>query len=173
MVIWLIGMSGSGKTTLGKEITKQLREFTSNTVLIDGDEIRKIFPHDDIDGQYTINGRRINAERITALCELLDQQRIHVVCCVLSIFPEMQSKNRERFSSYFEVFMDAPLQVLESRDNKGIYSSARLGKLSNVVGIDIKFPRPKLSDMVIDSSGNEKNIKKLATQVLKQSGLLQ
>ena len=172
MVIWLIGMSGSGKTTLGNVVAKQLQQFAANTVLLDGDDLREVFGHNCGDEPYTVAGRRINAERLIALCELLDRQDIHVVCCVLSIFPEMRSNHHQRFSAYFEVFMDAPLEVLEARDVKGLYAAARRGAASNVVGIDIPFPRPDRADMVIDSSGNLPMLDELATQILKNAGLL-
>jgi len=172
MIIWLIGMSGSGKTTLGREIATQLRSVALNTVLLDGDEVREIFKHHYGEHPYSIEGRHINAERLTALCEMLDRQGIHVVCCVLSIFPEMRLENRRRFSAYFEVFMDAALNVLESRDVKGLYAAARRGEVSNVVGVDIPFPRPEHPDMIIDSSGTGSNIAALASQVLKRAGLL-
>jgi len=172
MVIWLIGLSGSGKSTLGNEVARQLREIKPNTVLLDGDEIRKVFAHDRGDEPYTVQGRRINAERIVALCEMLDSQGIHVVCCILSIFPDMRLENRKRFSQYFEVFMDAPLDALMARDVKGMYASAARGEVNNVVGIDIPYERPVGSDMTIDTSKNDANIKELASSILEQAGLV-
>jgi adenylylsulfate kinase len=171
MVIWLIGMSGSGKTTLGREIARQLRALARNTVLLDGDELREVFAHDRGDAPYSVEGRRINAERLTALCAMLDRQGIHVVCCVLSIFPDMREENRRRFSAYFEVFMDAPLAVLQARDVKGMYAAAGRGEVRNVVGVDIPFPRPATANMVIDSSGDPVGLEQLAAQVLIQTGL--
>jgi adenylylsulfate kinase len=168
MVIWCIGLSGSGKTTLGREIARQLRARQPNTVLLDGDEMREVFAQGRGDAAYTVEGRRLNAERIVALCKLLDSQGINVVCCILSIFPEMRDENRRRFSRYFEIFLDAPLQVLEARDAKGLYASARKGKTRNVVGIDIPFERPIRSDMVIDSSGDTADVKRLAAEVLER-----
>ena len=79
MVIWLIGLSGSGKTTLGKEIARLWRGLAANTVLLDGDELRRVFAHDQTDAAYSVEGRRANAERMTALCEMLDRQGINVV----------------------------------------------------------------------------------------------
>lgn len=172
MVIWLIGLSGSGKSTLGHEVARQLREIKPNTVLLDGDELRKVFAHDQGNEPYTVQGRRINAERIVALCEMLDSQGIHVVCCILSIFPDMRLENRKRFSHYFEVFMDAPLDVIMARDVKGMYAAARRGEVNNVVGIDIPFERPVGSDITIDTTKNDANIKALASNILKQSGLI-
>lgn len=172
MVIWLIGLSGSGKTTLGREISAQLREHAPNTVLLDGDEVRKLFSHDSTENAYTLEGRRLNASRLTALCELLDRQEIHVICCILSLFPEMRAGNTQRFSSYFEIFMDAPMEVLEARDPKGLYAAYRRGDIRNIVGLDIPFPEPTDADMVIDTSGAADDLAQLASGILKKAGLL-
>lgn len=172
MVIWLIGLSGAGKSTLGREVAKQLRAIKPNTVLLDGDELRKVFAHDKGNEPYTVQGRRLNAERIVALCEMLDKQGIHVVCCILSIFPDMRLENRTRFSRYFEVFMDAPLEVLMARDVKGMYAAAIRGEVGDIVGIDIPFERPIDSDMTINTSNNDADITLLASNILVQAGLV-
>ena len=169
MVIWIIGLSGSGKTTLGSEIFRQWRRKEPNTVLLDGDELRHVFAHDYGVQPYTLQGRHINAERMVALCELLDKQGTNVVCCLLSLFPEMRAENRKRFSRYFEIFMDAPLDILVERDPKGIYAAAKNGKMNNVVGIDLPFERPTNSDVVIDSIIDNNNIKQLASQLIIQA----
>lgn len=171
MVIWLVGLSGSGKTTLGREVARQWRLTASNTVLLDGDELREVFAHDRSESAYTVEGRRINAERIAALCKMLDAQGINVVCCILSIFPDMREANRQRFSRYFEVFMDADMDALARRDTKGLYRAARAGTQRNVVGVDIPFPRPDTADMIIPSSGECPDISALARSVLEQAGL--
>ncbi len=152
MIVWMIGMSGAGKTTIGKELHRQWKERDPAIVLIDGDEIREVFKHDRSSDAYTINGRRINADRITELCLWLDRQNINVACCILSIFPEMQKKNREQFSEYREVFIDVPFEILKLRDYKGLYAAALEGKMKNVVGVDIPFTPPPNPDIVIDNS---------------------
>jgi cytidine diphosphoramidate kinase len=171
MVIWLVGLSGSGKTTLGREIARQWRQRRPNTVLLDGDEVRELFAQDRDADAYTIAGRRRNAERMVALCKLLDRQQINVVCCILSIFPDMRHENRQRFSRYFEVFMDAPLDVLQKRDVKGLYAAARSGKTGNVVGLDIPFEKPASPDLTIDSSADSADMEKLAAYVLDKAGV--
>lgn len=169
MVIWLIGLSGAGKTTLGREVLKQWKLTEANVVLLDGDEVRAVFAHDRGDDAYSVAGRRTSAERMVALCELLDKQGINVICCILSIFPDLQTQNRGRFSRYFEVFLDAPLSVLQTRDTKGLYASAHAGRAAHVVGITIPFQRPAKPDLVIDTSGNNPDIQSLAADILQRA----
>lgn len=166
MILWLVGMSGSGKTTLGREVYNQIKQRHANTVFLDGDELRAVFAHDQGALPFTVEGRRKNAERIAGLCEMLDKQDIHVVCCILSIFPDMLAANRTRFGRYFEVFMDAPIEELRRRDVKGLYAASAEGKMDNVVGIDIPFPRPEAPDLVLDSRGDNPNLARLADDVL-------
>ncbi len=151
MIIWLIGLSGSGKTTLAKSLYDHLKPTCRHLALVDGDQLRNVFP-DDVD--HTVEGRRRNAARLSRLCRFLDGQDIHVVAAVLSIFPEWQAWNREHFSRYFEVFLDVPLDVVKARDTKGLYG----GTIPNVVGLDIPFPRPANPDLIVDVAMQEKGV---------------
>lgn len=171
MIIWLVGLSGSGKTTLGRAVACQWRQIANNTIFLDGDELREVFKQNCGDDAYSIEGRRKNAERMTALCKMLEQQGINVVCCILSIFPDMRQTNRTLFSGYFEIFMDAPIEILKRRDVKGLYAAAERGEMKNVVGIDIEFQKPEHSDMVIDSASEFPDIPALARSVLKKAGI--
>ena len=149
MVIWLIGLSGAGKTTFAKEIFRKIKMNKNNVVLIDGDEIRRIFKHDRNEGAYSTKDRRINIERIVALCEWLDKQGINVICSTLCIFEDILSSNKNTFSNYYEIYMQASLDVVSKRDVKNLYKSALEGKSKNVVGIDIPFPEPKHPNKVV------------------------
>jgi len=168
MVIWLIGLSGSGKTTLGREIAQQWKQQQPNTVLVDGDEVRRIFRQDLAAADYSMAGRRTNAERIFELCAWLDAQQINVVCSILSIFPDLQAKNREHFQRYFEVYLNPPFDTLVQRDTKGLYAKALAGEMSDMVGVDIPFPTPTHADLEIDTSATA-DISALARDILKQA----
>lgn len=166
MVIWIIGLSASGKTTLGRAIYKQWKNETPNTVFLDGDDIRKIFRHENQTQHYTIEERERNSDRICELCEWLDMQGINVVCSVLSLFEEARDWNRKTYSKYFEVYIDVPMEILKKREKKGLYEGAASGKIKNVVGVDIPFPTPKNSDYVIDNSKNGLDFEKIAEDIL-------
>jgi adenylylsulfate kinase-like enzyme len=51
---------------------------------------------------------------------------------------------RELFApgEFIEVFVDAPLEVCERRDPKGLYAKARRGELKNFTGIDSVYEPP-------------------------------
>ena len=132
MVIWLIGLSSSGKTTIAKEIIKLLKKQNKSSILVDGDEGRKVWG-DDLG--HDILSREINAGRLSRLCQVLDQQNVEVVGAVLSLFPKWQNWNRKNFSQYYEVYLDVPMHILEKRDPKLIYKRARQGKLKNVANV--------------------------------------
>ncbi|MBI5544238.1 MAG: adenylyl-sulfate kinase [Deltaproteobacteria bacterium] len=171
MVIWLVGLSGAGKTTIGREVYARWKAKAPNTVFIDGDEIRGIFRHEG-EGAYTIAGRRVNSERISALCRWLDRQGINVVCSMLSIFEDHRAENRKSFSRYFEVYLDVSLEDLFARDSKGLYRDAREGRRPNVVGIDIPFSAPASPDLVLSNGNPPLDILQAATEILQRSGVL-
>jgi len=171
MVIWIIGLSGSGKTTLGRALVRRWREAAPNTVLVDGDEVRRIFAHDQGDAPYTLAGRRLNAERVTELCAWLDRQGMNVVCCILSLFPELRAANRQRFSGYFEIYLAAPVAALMARDTKNLYAPALRGEACNVAGVDLPFPEPVAPDMIVDTSGPMPDPDALVRDVLRRAGL--
>ena len=76
MVIWLIGLSGSGKTTVGKEVFRIWKKKSPQTIFLDGDEVREIFSNENYSRDYTLKGRRLNAERISRLCLWLDNYKM-------------------------------------------------------------------------------------------------
>ncbi len=171
MVIWIVGLSGAGKTTIGKAVYEQWQQQAPNTVLLDGDQLRQVFAHDNRQTDYSIEGRRINAQRAMGLCQLLDKQGINVVCCLLSIFESHRQQNRDNLSRYFEVFVDVSMDELIARDDKGLYRSAVAGEAHNVVGVDIPFDPPQSPDLVIENSHQQADIERYAEQILKAAGV--
>jgi adenylylsulfate kinase-like enzyme len=150
LVLWIIGLSGAGKTTLANAVVSKLRSEGKKIVVLDGDEVRKLYG-DDLG--FDLASRRVNSERIVALCEFLDRQGIHVVCSVLSLFPEHRDWCRNNLTGYFEVYVKASQDSLRGRDIKGIYEKYDAGKITNVAGLDIMFPVPTNPDTIIENDG--------------------
>ncbi|MDY0307055.1 MAG: adenylyl-sulfate kinase [Desulfovibrionaceae bacterium] len=155
MVVWIIGLSGSGKSTLANEVVRLVRGRGETVALLDGDAVRRVFG-DDLG--HTLEDRHKNARRMNALCKLLDEQGVHVVCAILSLFEDTRRWNRENLSAYYEVFLDAPLETLAARDPKGLYREALSGRMRDLPGVDIPFPRPERPDLVLENTGTREEL---------------
>jgi adenylylsulfate kinase-like enzyme len=163
MVVWIVGLSGSGKSTLANNVVALARQKVSNVVLLDGDLVRSAFENDI---GHTLEDRLINAKRICQLGKLLDDQGVHVVCPILSIFPETRGWNQQHLNNYYEVFIDSPIEDLVSRDVKGLYRKFNSGEIDNVAGMDINFPRPENANLVIENTISEAHLLSFSEQIV-------
>lgn len=167
MVIWVIGLAGSGKSTISKIIHNAFLKSALPTVLVDGDEIRKIFGNDL---GHSIKDRLKNASRIRELCKLLDKSRINAVCAILSISELDRKWCRENLSSYIEIYINTPLPLIEKRGYRDLYLKYDQGLVIDVVGKDIKFDKPSRPDFIINNDKSKEVFieegKKIANTIL-------
>jgi cytidine diphosphoramidate kinase len=152
MIIWITGLSGAGKTTLSNAIAGLLRPRLPHLVVVDGDVVRELFGN-DLD--YTIESRRKQIQRIQRLSLWLEGQGCVVMVAALYASPELLEWNRKYFKSYFEIYIEAPLDLLRARDGKGLYAKATAGEASHVVGVDIPWLAPSRPDFRVDAARRE------------------
>lgn len=148
MVIWLTGLSGAGKTTIAEAMVDVLKPHMPQLVLVDGDVIRELF---GASLGYEEPARREQIGRLQRLSGWLARQGQTVVVAALYAHPDLLAWNRENLPGYFEVYVNAPMDLLRERDSKGLYAGADSGQIPNVVGVDIPWHAPQQSDMVIDA----------------------
>ena len=165
MIVWIVGLSGAGKTTLANQIVYKLRENGKKIVHLDGDLIRNLYGNDI---GHSIEDRKKNADRICKLCKFLDLQEIDVVTSILSIFPESRQWCRDNLINYYEVFIKTDIQILKTRDSKGIYKKFDRGLIKNVAGLDLNFIEPDCPDLVINNNGNLEDFIKYSDLILKK-----
>lgn len=148
MVIWFTGLSGSGKSTLAVQLEAQLHAQGFKTYLLDGDNIRSGL---NKDLTFTDAGRIENIRRIGEVCKLLLDAGVIVLSAFISPFKADREhvKSIVGIENYTEVFVDAPLEVCEQRDVKGLYKKARAGEVKNFTGIDSPYEAPDRADVHI------------------------
>lgn len=148
MIVWITGLSGAGKTTLASKVYEDLKSRRNNVVFLDGDILREVLGSSG----YTYNERYKQARKIHNLCKMLENQGIDVVCATMSLFHQIQKDNRAFFKEYYEIYIKVDLDRLIERDQKGLYSGALVGRVANVVGIDVPCEEPLYPDVIIENN---------------------
>ncbi len=152
MTIWITGLAGSGKTTIGKVLCTHLKKEKPNTVFLDGDLLR------DVIGDNTgfSRGERLaKSKQYSRFCRMLSDQGLNIICCAVAMHHEVREWNRKNLIEYYEVFIDTPLEILIKRDKNGLYSGALNGEVTDVMGINSEYERPKNPDLTLLNDGDE------------------
>ena len=145
-VIWMTGLSGSGKTTIGTHIEYELNKRGYLTQVLDGDNIRTGINNNL---GFSEEDRYENIRRIAEVSKLFMNCGIICINSFISPTREIRHMAMEIIGkeNFIEVFINAPLEVCESRDVKGLYQKAREGKIKNFTGIDSPFEEPIKPDI--------------------------
>lgn len=149
-VIWLTGLSGSGKSTVANALDTYLFQRGFHTYLLDGDNVRHGLNSDlGFDHQSRIE----NIRRIGEVSKLMVDAGLIVITAFISPFRSDRSMVRALFESheFIEVFVDAPIEVCEARDPKGMYKKAREGLIKEFTGISSPYEIPTSPEIVVNS----------------------
>ena len=151
MIIWITGISGSGKTTIAHQLTNIFKRTIKNIVNVDGDIIRELF---DNNLKHDVKSRILQIKRIQKLCLFLENQDLIVLVSALYCNDSLMQLNRENFKNYYEIYLEASLDTVKSRDVKELYRKYEVGLEKNIVGIDIPWHPPKNFDLKISMNHN-------------------
>jgi adenylyl-sulfate kinase len=166
-LIWFTGLSGSGKSTLAVQLEAALHAQGFKTYLLDGDNIRSGL---NKDLTFTDDARVENIRRISEVCKLFLDAGVVLLSAFISPFKadREQVKSIVGAENYIEVFVDAPLEVCEQRDVKGLYKKARAGEVKNFTGISSPYEKPANPDIVIatDKMSVEQSIDVLMRSII-------
>ncbi len=152
-VIWMTGISGSGKSTIANALEKKLVQMQYHTYILDGDNVRQGL---NKDLGFTNVDRVENIRRVGQVAKLMSDAGLIVIVSFISPFKSDRDMVRQIMDSvdFFEVFIDTPLNIAESRDIKGLYAKARSGKLKNFTGIDSPYEIPNNPDIHVKTTKN-------------------
>ncbi|MEE9126298.1 MAG: adenylyl-sulfate kinase, partial [Planctomycetota bacterium] len=126
--IWLTGLSGAGKSTIAYKLEQEITAAGHLVYTIDGDNIRHGLNNDL---GFTPGDRQENIRRVAEVCALFNEAGVIVISAFISPYREDRNRARQIVGEGFvEVFVDAPLDVCEDRDPKGLYRKARAGEIA-------------------------------------------
>ena len=139
VTLWFTGLSGAGKTTISDALEIVLRDRGCKLERLDGDIVRENLTKGL---GFSKEDRDINIRRIGFVAHLLTRNGVIVLVSAISPYRAIRQEVRETIGDFVEVYVNAPLNVCESRDVKGLYAKARAGEIKNFTGIDDPYEAP-------------------------------
>ncbi len=148
-VLWLTGLSGAGKSTLAAAVAEQVAPQRP-VELLDGDEVRMYI---SAGLGFSRSDRDTNVQRIAYVARLLAKHGVLAIVSAISPYAATRDAVRARSEAaghpFLEVFVDAPLAVVEARDVKGLYARARGGELTSFTGISDPYEAPLAPQLTV------------------------
>lgn len=150
-VIWLTGLSGAGKSTIAKELDSKLYKLGVHSYILDGDNLRLGI---NKGLGFSAEERSENIRRTAEITKLFIDAGLVVIVAIISPFTIDRTMARNLFENheFIEVFVDAPLEVVEKRDTKGLYRKARMGEFKNFTGIDSPYEPPNQPEIYVPTN---------------------
>lgn len=152
-IFWLFGLSGAGKSTLANRLAHQLRKDGIPVLTLDGDVLRATL----CQGLgFSESDRTENLRRAASVAQIGLESDLTVVASFITplesqrlLITGMIPPDRLNW-----VYIDAPIEVCQSRDVKGLYSRARAGGIAQMTGVSATFEPPRRADLIL-STANE------------------
>ena len=171
-VLWFTGLSGAGKSTIASLLEKRLHAMGRHTYVLDGDNVRHGLTKDL---GFTPADRVENIRRVAEVARLMADAGLIVLVSLISPFRAERRMARDLLGpgEFFEVFVDTPLDVAESRDPKGLYKKVRRGELKNFTGVDSPYERPEHPEVRLETTeSTPERAVEILLQQLRQAGVI-
>ena len=128
--------------------------------LLDGDNVRQGL---NADLGFSPQDRAENIRRIGEVALLFAEAGMIVVTAFISPYRADRDRIRARHAAYFsEIYLNAPLEICEARDAKGLYRKARAGQIKEFTGISAPYEPPPSPELVLET-GQEAPAQSLET----------
>jgi adenylylsulfate kinase len=148
--LWMTGLSGSGKSTVASALEQVLVERGRHSYRLDGDNIRHGL---NKNLGFSAEDRAENIRRIGEVAKLFADSGSVAITSFISPYVKDRDVVRKLHDDaklpFLEIFVDAPLDVCEKRDPKGLYKKARAGQLKGFTGIDDPYEAPPKPELVL------------------------
>jgi bifunctional enzyme CysN/CysC len=150
--LWFTGLPGAGKSTVAAAVEERLLAVGQPAFLLDGDNLRH-----GLNGDlgFDEDARRENVRRTAHVARLLAESGTVALVSLVSPYAADRDAAAALHAadelSFLEIFVDAPLELCEQRDPKGLYARARSGELAGLTGVGAPYEAPAEPDLVLGS----------------------
>ncbi len=177
--LWFTGLSGSGKSTIASALEQTLVNRGVFSYRLDGDNVRfglnagpkilqETHAYDEARAKrfglgFSAEDRAENIRRIGEVAKLFADSGCVAMTSFISPYRKDRDLCRKLHATakpapigFFEVFVDTPLELCESRDPKGLYKKARAdlaaGKNPGFTGLDDPYEAPASPELVLKTA---------------------
>ncbi len=175
ITMWMTGLSGSGKSTVAVALEQVLLQNGKHAYRLDGDNVRMGL---NKNLGFSAEDRAENIRRIGEVAKLFADAGIITVTSFISPYRGDRDLVRKLHDDagipFIEVYVDAPLEVAEERDPKGLYKKARAGEIKGFTGIDDPYEEPHNAELHLKTHemSVEDSVRAMLTY-LEEKGLLE
>jgi bifunctional enzyme CysN/CysC len=150
--LWFTGLPGAGKSTVAAAVEERLLQAGQPAFLLDGDNLRH-----GLNGDlgFDEDARTENVRRTAHVARLLAESGTVALVSLVSPYAADRQAAAALHAAddlgFLEIFVDAPLELCEQRDPKGLYARARSGELAGLTGVGAPYEAPAEPDLVLGS----------------------
>ena len=149
-VLWLTGLSGAGKSTIATEIERELFNLGKHAYVLDGDNVRHGLCSDLA---FSPHDRQENIRRVGEVAKLFADAGL--ICVTAFISPYRSDRDLVRSmlkpDEFVEIYVNAPIEVCEKRDPKGLYAKARSNEIKEFTGISAPYEAPDQPELMLET----------------------
>ena len=171
-VLWFTGLSGAGKSTIANMVEQRLHASGHHTMLLDGDNVRHGLNRDL---GFTEADRVENIRRVGEVAKLMVESGLIVLCAFISPYRAERDMVRGLMGTgeFLEVFVDTSLDECVKRDPKGLYASAKAGRLKNFTGVDAPYEPPAAPELhLVTAQRRPEELADIVIAALRERGVL-
>ena len=140
-MVWLTGLSGAGKTTLAKALQRALCARGRRAFHLDGDDLRRGL---NADLGFSPADRAENIRRAAHAAKLIADSGAICIAAFISPYRADREMARQLLfgGEFIEIYVNAPLEICERRDVKGLYAKARASLIPEFTGVSAPYEAP-------------------------------
>lgn len=171
--LWFCGLSGAGKTTVSLQLKTLIEKKTeTGVVLLDGDEMVKLFSSSHVDHSEDARTERVK-KYLQLVGILLKTPNLLPVVVMINHSSSLRQmiKDSPLSGHYFEVFINTSIDLCKLRDPKGHYQKAEKSAVPQMIGIDLPFNMPGNPDVEISEKSSPEEAAETIFQQLCKEGI--
>ena len=150
LVLWLTGLPCSGKSTVASLVADALTARGVAVRVFDGDALRRTL---SADLGFSPEARIEQARRTARLAaDAIAAGELPIVAIISPSVAARAAAREILGDAMAEIHLDAPVEVCEARDVKGLYARARRGELSDFTGVSAPYQPPEHPALRLDTA---------------------